>query len=54
MECIGGLRECGTIEEAQVIGCVRFRSEESGKGSREVNRGPGVKLCKHWGVTEGY
>lgn len=49
----GGLRECGTIGETQVIEFVRFRSEEAGKESREVNRGPGAKLPKPWGVTDG-
>lgn len=50
----GSLRECGTIGEAQLIESVRFRSEESGKESREVNRGPGTQLSKPWGVTDGY
>lgn len=50
----GGLRECGTIGEAQVIEFVRFSSEESGKEPREVNRDPGTQLSKPWGVTDGY
>lgn len=45
----GGLRECGTIGEVQVIEFVRFSSEESEKESREVNRGPGTQLSKPWG-----